>query len=67
MHRSVTARRAARVSARPTATTTLLALLLSAGLLVALGGCNTTAGLGKDVSATGQAVTNAADKVKQGM
>jgi predicted small secreted protein len=32
-----------------------------------LGACNTTAGLGQDVSATGKAVTNSAEKVKQGL
>jgi predicted small secreted protein len=41
-----------------------LALSLAA---VTLSACNTTAGMGKDVSATGQAVTNGANKVKQGM
>jgi predicted small secreted protein len=35
--------------------------------VVVLGGCNTTAGLGQDVSATGKAVTNSAEKVKQGL
>ncbi len=39
----------------------ILALLASASALTA---CNTTAGAGQDVSATGHAVTNAADKVK---
>jgi predicted small secreted protein len=49
----------------------LLGALLSMSVLAAsatiLGGCNTTAGLGQDVSATGKAVTNTADKVKQGL
>lgn len=29
--------------------------------------CNTTAGLGQEVSSTGKAVTNSAEKVKQGL
>ena len=40
-----------------------LLALLTATLL--LGACNTTAGVGKDVSATGDAVTDSANKVKQ--
>ncbi len=44
----------------------LAAVLLSAATL-ALGACNTAAGLGQDVSATGSAVTNGADKVKSGL
>jgi predicted small secreted protein len=42
-----------------------VSLLMSGAAL--LGACNTTAGVGKDVSATGNAVTNTADKVKQGL
>jgi predicted small secreted protein len=42
--------------------------ILTAGLLFGslgvLAGCNTTAGAGQDVSATGHAVTHAADEVK---
>jgi len=38
---------------------TLLALLAAAPLL---GACHTTAGMGQDLSATGHAVTNDADK-----
>jgi len=34
---------------------------------IALGACNTTAGAGKDISATGHAVTNTAQKAKQGL
>jgi predicted small secreted protein len=34
------------------------------GSLGVLAGCNTTAGAGQDVSATGKAVTHAADDVK---
>ncbi len=45
----------------------LLAMFVLAGSMIALGGCNTTAGLGQDVSATGKAVTNSAEKVKQGL
>jgi entericidin B len=44
-----------------------LAGFLVAGLLTTLAACNTTAGVGQDVSATGRAVTNSADKVKQGL
>ncbi len=32
--------------------------------MIALAGCNTVAGAGQDVSASGQAVTNAAEKAK---
>lgn len=45
----------------------LLSVLVLAGATTALGGCNTTAGVGQDVSATGKAVTNSAEKVKQGL
>ena len=45
----------------------LLSMSVLAGTATMLGGCNTTAGLGQDVSATGRAVTNSADKVKQGL
>ena len=45
----------------------LLAMLVLSGSVITLGGCNTTAGLGQDVRATGKAVTNSADKVKQGL
>jgi predicted small secreted protein len=40
---------------------------LLSGAIVLLDACNTTAGIGQDVSAAGHAVTNTADKVKQGM
>ena len=43
----------------------LTVLMLGATTLVSA--CNTTAGLGQDVSATGHAVTNSAEKVKQKM
>ncbi len=44
----------------------LLALALAA-LSPMLSACNTTAGAGQDLSATGRAVTNSADKVKSGL
>lgn len=54
-----------------TASTAPLRTLLTAGLLIgavlSLAACNTTAGAGKDVSATGKAVTNSAEKVKSGL
>ena len=45
----------------------LLAAFVLAAATTMLGACNTTAGLGQDVSATGKAVTNSAEKVKQGL
>jgi len=51
-----------RVSARAL----LLAFALAA-LVPALSACNTTAGAGEDLSATGKAVTRGADKVKSGL
>ncbi len=39
-----------------------LALLMIGGLI--LSGCNTTAGAGQDVKATGAAITHSADAVK---
>jgi predicted small secreted protein len=45
----------------------LVNLFLLSGATFLLGACNTTAGVGKDVSAAGNAVTNTADKVKSGM
>ena len=45
----------------------LLSVSVLAGAVTMLGACNTTAGLGQDVSATGKAVTNSAEKVKQGL
>jgi entericidin B len=44
-----------------------LAAILLVGTLTVLSACNTTAGAGQDLSATGHAVTNSADKVKQGL
>lgn len=46
---------------------TILSVLVLVGAAVALSACNTTTGVGQDVSAAGHAVTNSADKVKQGM
>jgi predicted small secreted protein len=56
-------------STRPLARThrlgaALLASVLLAGSAIVLGACNTTAGAGQDVAATGNAVTTAADKTK---
>ena len=51
---------------RNLASAVLLAFVL-AGAMTMLGACNTTAGLGQDVSATGKAVTTGAEKVKQGL
>ncbi len=45
----------------------LLNLVLLAGVIALLGACNTTAGVGQDVSAAGHAVTNSADEVKSGL
>lgn len=42
-----------------------LAAAMAAGLL--LSGCNTTAGAGRDVSATGAAITRGANDVKSGL
>ena len=44
----------------------LLALVLLSGAAVMLSACNTTAGFGEDVSAAGSAVTNSAEKTKNG-
>lgn len=44
----------------------LLALVLAA-LAPTLSACNTAAGVGQDVSATGRAVTRSADEVKRGL
>ena len=43
---------------------TLAALFVLAGFAVGLAGCNTMAGVGKDVKAGGQAIESAADKSK---
>ncbi len=51
---------------KPTIRALLLTLALAA-LAPALSACNTTAGVGADVSATGRAVTRGANDVKQGL
>jgi entericidin B len=45
----------------------ILSVLMLVGAVVTLSACNTTAGVGQDVSAAGHAVTNSAEKVKQGL
>ncbi len=45
----------------------VLNLVLLSGATALLSACNTTAGVGQDVSAAGHAVTNSAEKVKSGM
>jgi predicted small secreted protein len=55
------------VQMRGSFTGIVLTLALLSGATIMLSGCNTTAGLGQDVSAAGHAVTNTADKVKSGM
>ncbi len=45
----------------------VLAILALLGAASALTACNTTAGAGQDVSATGHAVTNGAEKVKSAL
>ncbi|WP_066567138.1 entericidin A/B family lipoprotein [Snodgrassella sp. CFCC 13594] len=42
-------------------------LLIAVAALTFLAGCNTVSGVGKDVKAGGQAVSNAADDVKANM
>ncbi len=54
-------------SLRSRAATVLLALSVLGGLGMTVTACNTTAGAGEDVSATGHAVTNTAEKVKSGL
>lgn len=51
-----------RVSSRA-----LLLALALAVLAPMLSACNTTAGAGEDLSATGKAVTHGAEKVKNGL
>ncbi len=43
---------------------TVLAILAMLGAASVLSACNTVAGAGQDVSATGQAVSNGAQKLK---
>jgi predicted small secreted protein len=45
----------------------LLNLVVLTSAAAMLSACNTTAGVGQDVSAAGHAVTNSAEKVKSGM
>jgi predicted small secreted protein len=45
----------------------LLTLFVAAGAVTLLSACNTTSGVGKDVSATGRAVTGAAERAKGGL
>lgn len=45
----------------------VLAIFALALATAPLAACNTTAGVGQDVSAAGHAVTNTADKVKNGL
>jgi predicted small secreted protein len=49
---------------RTTITTAFVGLLILFGSATLLTGCNTTAGAGKDISATGRAITNEADENK---
>jgi predicted small secreted protein len=44
-----------------------LNVVLLSGATALLSACNTTAGVGQDVSAAGHAVTNSAEKVKSGL
>jgi len=48
----------------PSAAAAILTLILLAGAATTLGACNTTAGVGEDMSAAGHAVTNSADRNK---
>jgi predicted small secreted protein len=45
-------------------TSIALGLLLLLATVPMLGACNTTAGAGQDLSATGHAITNGAEKLK---
>ncbi|MCA6223232.1 MAG: entericidin A/B family lipoprotein [Phenylobacterium sp.] len=42
-------------------------ILAAAAATLAVAGCNTIAGLGKDVQAAGSAVTRTADEAKEGV
>ncbi len=53
-----------RALTKPALARLLLTLTLMAGAATVLSACNTTAGAGQDVSATGRAVTRGADDVK---
>jgi predicted small secreted protein len=69
MRRPVTSRAVAlNVDAEWTQRALATLLLLTAlGLGLALGGCNTVAGMGQDLRAAGQALTGSADQTKQQM
>lgn len=56
-----------QVKSQNDVTSAALALFVLAGALTTLSACNTTAGVGQDVSAAGRAVSNSAEKVKQGL
>jgi entericidin B len=45
----------------------LFALLFIAALLLALGGCNTISGMGEDVEAGGEAMSDTAEDVEEEM
>ncbi len=49
---------------RPTLTTAFVGLFILFSAASLLAGCNTTAGAGKDISATGHAITHEADENK---
>ena len=61
IHRKPRSRKIARAGAA------LLAAITLSGSLIALSACNTTAGVGEDVSATGHAVSGTAERTKQGL
>jgi predicted small secreted protein len=52
---------------RRRAATIFLTLLVLGGVGMTVSACNTTAGAGQDLSATGHAVSNSAQKVKSGL
>ena len=45
----------------------LTAMVALIGATTMLGACSTTAGAGQDLSSTGHAITNTADKAKSGL
>ncbi|MGI9509941.1 MAG: entericidin A/B family lipoprotein [Geminicoccaceae bacterium] len=45
----------------------LYRLLIALGLLASLNACNTVSGVGKDMEATGEAITDTAEDAKEGM
>ena len=49
---------------RKNTVTILLTILVLSGAASLLGACNTTAGAGEDISATGHAITNSAERNK---